>query len=217
MKIQLKLFPVKFGWKIFSYFDGQSLLQSFSQLNSFIQCLLNDHSLQIHCYLNLSNLSLLSSFHSNQISSLTIDYSLIPINENLPFHSFCRLRSLHLIHINDKQLKQLTEYQWKSLVQLSVRSKCAKYLLKIICIYFPSIPEIKLHSNEEDEFLLKCFNLEKQKSQVKKLTLDGTIKFSKLFRLSSWVRIFSMNKRRFLFLFLIENVLFRFHIFIFFQ
>jgi len=178
--------PSEIWFEIFSYFDGQSLLDSFSSINLFVQSILNDIRLRIHFHLDSSNQSSLQFFHSNQISSLSIDFSFKRIYEHLHFDSLIRLRSLRLIDIKEKQLQELSQMQWKSLVRLSIQSECAKYLLKILSIYFPLIEQIELHSCD-NEFLLKCFKLEKQISQVQHLRLNGRIRLSKLFRLWPWI------------------------------
>jgi hypothetical protein len=76
-----------------------------------------------------------------------------------------------------------------NLRQIFIQSKCAKYLSKIVSNYFPNVNRIRLNSMGK-EFLVKSFHSQQCESQIEKLTLDGTIKLAKLFRLWPFVRIF---------------------------
>lgn len=184
---ELEDLPGEIWFELFAYFDGHSLLHSFSDLNRSIQSILTDIRLPIH--LNLSSFdSLPSSFHLTQILSLTINYSQMKSLDHLHLESFVRLRSLRLLHINDEQLEELSRLPLDNLVQLTIRSKCAKHLTKILSNYFPSVRRVTLQSLGR-EFLVRSFAELDQRSQVEKLTLDGKIKMAKLFRLWPFVRV----------------------------
>ena len=175
-------------FELFAYFDGQSLIDSFSQLNSSIQSLLTDYRLPIHLNLFSSQFHHLSSlFHSNQIVSLHIDYSHIHHNEFIPINAFIRLRSLALMYITDEQLDQLSHLPFSHLRQISIQSKYARFLTKILSNYFPQVNRMILNSMQK-EFVVKSFQIDQRKSQMEHLTLNGKIQLVKLFRLWSLVR-----------------------------
>ncbi|CAF1052065.1 unnamed protein product [Adineta steineri] len=174
-------------FELFAYFDGQSLINVFSQLNSYITSLLSDYRLPIHLNILCSNFQIPSLFNTNQIVSLTIDYSYInDDNQKLHINSFIRLRSLCLIYINDEQLEKVSQFPLNNLCQISIRAKCARFITKIISIYFPNVNRLILNSMEK-EFLVKPFQHDKTKNRIEKLTLNGRIKLAKLFRLWSFV------------------------------
>jgi len=125
----------------------------------------------------------------NQIVSICINYSLIDNNEIIDISSFIRLRSLCLILINDEQLEKISKLLLNNLCQISIQSKCARFITKIISIYFPNVNRIILNSMGK-EFIVKSFEHNKRKNEIEKLILDGTIKLVKLFRLWSFVRFY---------------------------
>ncbi|UJR29844.1 hypothetical protein I4U23_017387 [Adineta vaga] len=169
-------------FELFAYFDGHSLIESFSSLNSTIESLLNDSRLPIHLNIFDSNSILPSPINSNQIVSLHINYSLIKKNYFIDLNSFTRLRSLSLFYINEEQLENLSKISLKNLEQISIESKITKFILKFLLIYFPHVKRMKLNSIGR-EFLLKTFHYERISNQIQCLILDGKIKLSKLFRL----------------------------------
>ncbi|CAF1542062.1 unnamed protein product [Rotaria sp. Silwood1] len=174
-------------FELFAYFDGQSLINSFSKLNSSIESLLNDYRLPIHLNILCSNLLIPYPLNSNQIVSLKIDYSYMNNNPIIDISLFVRLRSLSLISINDEQLEKISKYPLSNLRQISIVSTCAKFIIKIILIYFPNVIRMILNSMQK-EFLIKPFSHVKTNlSQIEKITLDGRIKLSKLARLWSFV------------------------------
>ncbi len=196
-KSQIEDFSGEVWFELFAYFDGQSLINCFSQLNSSIELLLNDYRLPIHFNIFCSNFVLPSPFNVNQIISLTLNYSHVNANEIIDISSFIRLRSLSLLFLNDEQLEKTSQYRLSNLRQISIQSKCAKYLTKIISIYFPNVYQMKLNSMEK-EFIVKSFDHDKTKNRIEKLILDGTIKLVKLFRLWSFVRYtLKLNKKIF--------------------
>ncbi|CAF3261685.1 unnamed protein product [Rotaria sp. Silwood2] len=174
-------------FELFAYFDGQSIINSFSKLNSSIESLLNDYRLPIHLNILCSNLFVPYPLYSNQIISIKIDYSHISNNQIIDISLFIRLRSLSLISINDEQLETISKYSLINLRQISIESTCAKSIIKIISIYFPNVIRMILNSMQK-EFLVKPFHNQTIKiSQIEKLTLDGRIKLAKLARLWSFV------------------------------
>jgi hypothetical protein len=180
-------------FELFAYFDGQSLISSFSQLNSSIESLLSDYRLPIHLNIFCPNVLIPQPLNSNQIVSLYIDYSYINQNETIDISSFIRLHSLCLLNINDEQLEKTSQYSLTNLRQISIKSKCARFVTKIISNYFPNVYRMKLNSKQK-EFIVKSFNHGETKSQIGQLILDGTIKLVKLFRLWSFVRN-DLNKK----------------------
>jgi hypothetical protein len=176
-------------FELFAYFDGQSLINTFSQLNSSIELLLNDYRLPIHLNILCSNLIIPFPLNSNQIISLCINYSDVNKNKIINISSFNRLYSLNLMFINDEQLEKTSQFLLNNLRQITIQSKCAKLITKIISIYFPNVNKIKLNSLGK-EFIVKSFEHNKTKNQIEKLILDGTIKLVKLFRLWSFVRYY---------------------------
>ena len=182
-------------FELFAYFDGQSLINCFSQLNIFIQSLLSDYRLPIHLNIFCSNLLVPSPFNSNQIISLSLNYTHINRDEIIDISSFHRLRSLCLMFINDEQLEKTSQFPLENLRQISIQSKCARFLTKIISIYFPTINRLKLNSMER-EFLVKSSDRNQRKSSIENLILDGTIKLAKLFRLWSFVRYHLEQKKK---------------------
>ncbi|CAF1046098.1 unnamed protein product [Adineta ricciae] len=169
-------------FEIFIYFDGYSLIHSFSNLNSSIDSLLSDYRLPIHYNVFNSNFHLPTPLNYNQIVSLHIDYSSINKNYLIDLNLFVRLRSLSLFYINEEQLVKLTENPLTNLCQISVRSKLTKFLLKFILIYFPQVKRVKLNSMGK-EYLLKSFPHNPIPNTIEYLTLQGRIKLAKLFRL----------------------------------
>lgn len=180
-------FPGEIWFELFSYFNGQSLLNNFSQLNSSIESYLNDYRLPIHWNISTSNFVCPSLFNVNQIVSLTLDYSNIESDEFIDIQSFVRLRSLRLLLINEEQLEKLSQCRLNDLYQVSIRSKCARFLIKILLIYFPHVYRMELNSMKK-EFLIKSFDYPSNKTQITNLVLHGTIKLAKLFCLWSFVR-----------------------------
>jgi hypothetical protein len=174
-------------FELFAYFDGQSLINCFSQLNSSIESFLSDYRLPIHLNILCSNYLLPSPLNSNQIISLSINYSHINMNQIIDISSFIRLRSLCLMFINDEQLEKTSQFSLDNLRQISIQSKYAKFITKILSIYFPNVKRMILNSMEK-EFIVKSFQCDKTKNQIEKLILNGTIKLVKLFRLWSFVR-----------------------------
>lgn len=179
--------PGEIWFELFSYFDGQSLVDSFSQLNSSLQSFLNDYRLLIHLNISSRNDPIPSLFNINQIISLTLNYSQVKSDEIIDLNSFKRLRSLNLLFINDYQLEKTSEFQLNYLDQIKIQSKSARFITKIISMYFPHVRRMKLNSMER-EFLIKSFEHNPSENQIKILILDGTIKLAKLFRLWSFVR-----------------------------
>lgn len=175
-------------FEIFLYFDGQSLINSFSKLNSSVESLLNDYRLPIHLNIFCSDFFVPNPLNLNQIISLRIDYSHINNTQTINLSSFVRLRSLYLIHINGEQLEQISQFSLKNLYQVSIESKYAKYLTKIVSIYFPYVIRMRLNSMEK-EFIVKSLSCDARKNQIEKLTLIGKIKLAKLARFWSFVRI----------------------------
>ncbi len=129
-------------------------------------------------------------FDSNQIVSLSLDYSHI---EMIDISSFVRLRSLSLMYIKDEQLQKLSQLSLNNLRQISIQSKCARFVTKIVSIYFPHVNRMVLNSMKR-EFVVKTFPHDQTKNAIEKLTLDGRIKLAKLFRLWSFVRN-NINKK----------------------
>lgn len=188
-KNQIEDLSGEIWFELFAYFDGHSLINIFSQLNSSIESLLSDYRLPIHLNILCQNLIVPFPLNSNQIISLTIDYSHIKSSELIDISLFFRLRSLSLIYIKDEQLEKLNQLSLNNLNQISIKSKYAKYLTKILSNYLYNIKQINLDSIEK-EFIVKCSDYNKNKIQVEKLILNGTIKLVKLFRLWSFVRYF---------------------------
>jgi hypothetical protein len=90
--------------------------------------------------------------------------------------------------INDEQLEKTSQFSLNNLRQISIESKYARFLTKIISIYFPNVYQMKLNSMGK-EFLVKSIDYNNQtKNRIEKLILNGTIKLVKLFRLWSFVR-----------------------------
>ncbi|CAF1326758.1 unnamed protein product [Rotaria sordida] len=187
IKSQIEDLSGEIWFELFAYFDGQSLINSFSKLNSSIESLLNDYRLPIHLNILCSNILIPYPLNSNQIISLKIDYLHINNNQIIDISSFVRLRSLSFISINDQQLERISKYSLNNLCQISIESTCAKFIIKIISIYFPNINRMILNSMQK-EFLIKTFPHHQIKiSQIEKLTLNGRIKLAKLARFWSFV------------------------------
>lgn len=181
--------PGEIWFELFSYFDGQSLLNHFSPINSSIESYLNDHRLPIHFNISSSDFLCPSLFNVNQIISLSLNYSNVKSDEFIDISSFIRLRSLRLLFINDEQLEKMSQCRLNDLYQISIRSKYARFLIKILIIYFPRVYRMELNSMRK-EFLIKSFDYPSNKTQIRNLILDGTIKLAKLFCLWSFVRDF---------------------------
>lgn len=189
-KSEIEDLPGEVWFELFAYFDGQSLINIFSQLNSSIESLLSDYRLPIHLNIICSDFLVPFPLNSNQIISLSIDYSHIKNSKIININSFIRLRSLCLMFIKDEQLEKVSQLSLNNLYQISIQSKCAKFLTKIISIYFPNVKRMILNAMGK-EFIVKSSDNSKRKIHLEKLTLDGTIKFVKLFRLWSFVRYYS--------------------------
>jgi len=179
---------------LFSYFDGQSLIKSFSPLNRSIESLLSDYHLSIHFHFKSSEICLPKQFHSNQVVSLTLNYKSIHPNDFIDIRSFARLRSLSLQFPNEYQLERTSQFHFDDLSQVSIQSKCARFLTRILCIYYPNIKQMRIDSMNK-QFLLKSSQFTNQISQIENLVLLGTMKFVQLFRFWSFVpnlRCFSL-------------------------
>lgn len=173
-------------FELFSYFDSQALIQRFSQLNSSIESYLRDHRLPIHLNLHSETILLPSPLNCNQILSLTIDYSSINREKIVDISSFHRLRSLSLKNLNEHQLAKTSEYQLKDLWQVSIQSKCAKFLTKILLIYYPNVKRMTINSMRRG-YLIKSSLFQQKTSEIESLILHGTIKLVQLFRFWSFV------------------------------
>lgn len=186
--------PGEIWFELFSYFDGQSLLNHFSPINSSIESYLNDHRLPIHFNISSSDFLCPSLFNVNQIISLSLNYSNVKSDEFIDISSFVRLRSLRLLFINDEQLEKMSQCRLNDLYQISIRSKYARFLIKILIIYFPRVYRMELNSMRK-EFLIKSFDYPSNKTQIRNLILDGTIKLAKLFCLWSFVSDFVQSNQ----------------------
>lgn len=120
--------------------------------------------------------------------SLKIDYTNINNTQIIDISSFVRLHSLSLIKIDDRQLESLSKVPLNYLYRITVQSKCAKFLTKILSVYFPNLKWISLNSMDK-EFVVKSYSNDQiQISQIEKLILNGRIKLAKLARLWPYVR-----------------------------
>ena len=173
--------------ELFSYFDGQELIESFSLLNSSLQLFLNDYRLLLHLNISSVNYSIPSLFNVNQIISVNLNYSQLKSDEFIDLSSFNRLRSLSLLFVNDYQLEKTSQCPLNHLDQIVIQSKSARFITKIMSMYFPRVRQMKLNSMEK-EFLVKSLEHDPSQNQIRILMLDGTIKLAKLFRLWSFVR-----------------------------
>ncbi|CAF3456680.1 unnamed protein product [Rotaria socialis] len=187
IKSQIEDLSGEIWFEIFAYFDGQSLINIFSKLNSFIESLLNDYRLPIHFNYFCSNSSVPYPLNLNQVVSLTINYSQIIDHSINNINSLVRLHSLSLININDEQLENISKFSFNNLHQISIESKRVKFIMKIILIYFPNVNRMILNSMGKEFAVKSCHHDKNQISQLEKLTLDGRIKLAKLARLWSFI------------------------------
>ena len=102
--------------------------------------------------------------NSNQIVSLYLDYSYINNNEIIDISSFIRLRSLSLLKINDEQLEKVSQFSLNNLYEISIKSKCAKFLTKIISNYFVNVKRMKLNSINKEFIVKSSDNNQRKKS-----------------------------------------------------
>lgn len=177
--------PVELWWRILSYVDGESIYNSFNNLNGHIDKMLFDPRFSIHLSVNHLNQSIVSRFDQKQIYSLRVDYHKLTSLNFVDPNRFARLRCLSLVHIEHDQLQSLSRSLTAPLNRLSIESNCAKYLSRILLLYFPTVSKINLDSNEH-EFLVKLSDREiNVQSAIERLFLRGQMKLAKFYRLSS--------------------------------
>ena len=192
---------------LFSYFDGSSLATSFAALNSQIEDVLSTRHLRVHWNL-FSSVSLLPApFRFDQIRSLTLDYSRIGNDERIDLSPFIGVRSLHLISIDENRLLNLRELPWTHLVQLKIRSRCARSVSELISISFAGVRRMSLDSMGKP-FIVKSRSRPTKPSQLRELELNGRMKLAHLSRLWSLVRMVSFVGVR------IEGISSRFLVFV---
>jgi len=191
-----QILPSELWHEIFSYFDCEELVYSFYYSSLFFQTLLCNDNVQIHLNIPLirSSFSIFPPVRPTQIISLRIDYRGFNTFDTLHTSHFNRLRSLHLIFVNNEELKGISRLQLPNLYYICIESGLTRYISTIICVYFPRVVQMKLNSMGR-EFIVEDPIDQKELSQVKYLVLDGkleVISFHHLYRLIKHVRSISI-------------------------
>jgi hypothetical protein len=83
--------------ELFEYFNTKEILQSFSNVTPLINLCIFDQRQQLHLHLDREMPFFPDSYSPDQVISLYIEHVIIPID------TFPNLKSLHIVHDNERE------------------------------------------------------------------------------------------------------------------